>query len=652
MATSIPLRADDLRERRVPAVEFIRRYYRRVANRQFVTAWGMLPRRVRRHLGPFANWKAGHRRSLGVSLLSARARSSGSRAVVRIHLRARDRDACTGRVVRQYFRGQWVLAPRRGAWVAAKVSVRKTGAPRVRLSKAECAPPPSSGPGPGPSPRRQLPGLQPCLPPGPDVDCAGGEGNGPRYVEGPVSVTGSDPYDLDSDGDAWQQPRGATPLLDRGIRKLSPVQAARWRERLDYEARLVTPTILPLELPGDASEGLRKVAAGWARLVALRDRDRWGDEQGLGSAAVPWPRRERPRALRVDRQVRDPQATRRGHHMSRAEARGGGGPRRACRRATGSHCGDYVDEYLARMESGALRLKSGRPYKSSSIGHRSRPARPLQGRARRPSARVQSSATRRSAGPSATERKQYALQSVMRLFSLAVDEELLERNPFRGLMRKSEGRANQDPPTEVEMVMLLEGCLGAGGLRAAHAVANRRSPLTRNPETVGPVRARLGWHRSGSRNESESPSVCTPGELDLPKSNKVPRPRASVPSGPCGAPCRFRSEGSWSARRRAGGSVRPLLTSYWAQVQARAGTSFAVHGATKHFGVHFMKVRLGLPNHDIAFQAGWSESAVRAMVRTYAPHGHGSARADQGRRWSGATQARHKRRAVLPVERV
>jgi hypothetical protein len=45
------------------------------------------------------------------------------------------------------------------------------------------------------------PGYSPCIPPGPDVDCAGGGGNGPRYVEGPIRVTGSDPYGLDGDND-------------------------------------------------------------------------------------------------------------------------------------------------------------------------------------------------------------------------------------------------------------------------------------------------------------------------------------------------------------------------------------------------------------------------------------------------------------------
>src|SRR3546814_6760267 len=49
--------------------------------------------------------------------------------------------------------------------------------------------------------RSNCQGYSPCLPPGPDVDCAGGSGNGPRYVNGPVYVTGSDPYDLDGDGD-------------------------------------------------------------------------------------------------------------------------------------------------------------------------------------------------------------------------------------------------------------------------------------------------------------------------------------------------------------------------------------------------------------------------------------------------------------------
>ncbi|MFB2598205.1 G5 domain-containing protein [Herbiconiux sp. P17] len=40
-----------------------------------------------------------------------------------------------------------------------------------------------------------------CVPIASDVDCAGGSGNGPAYVQGPVYIVGGDPYDLDRDGD-------------------------------------------------------------------------------------------------------------------------------------------------------------------------------------------------------------------------------------------------------------------------------------------------------------------------------------------------------------------------------------------------------------------------------------------------------------------
>ena len=44
-------------------------------------------------------------------------------------------------------------------------------------------------------------GYKPCLHPASDYDCAGGSGDGPKYVKGTVKVTGSDPYGLDSDND-------------------------------------------------------------------------------------------------------------------------------------------------------------------------------------------------------------------------------------------------------------------------------------------------------------------------------------------------------------------------------------------------------------------------------------------------------------------
>lgn len=51
-----------------------------------------------------------------------------------------------------------------------------------------------------PAPSNCTDGYDPCLPPASDYDCEGGSGDGPAYT-GYVTVTGSDPYDLDADGD-------------------------------------------------------------------------------------------------------------------------------------------------------------------------------------------------------------------------------------------------------------------------------------------------------------------------------------------------------------------------------------------------------------------------------------------------------------------
>ncbi|WP_238332229.1 G5 domain-containing protein [Kribbella jejuensis] len=40
-----------------------------------------------------------------------------------------------------------------------------------------------------------------CVPIASDVDCAGGSGNGPEYVQGPIRVIGTDIYRLDADHD-------------------------------------------------------------------------------------------------------------------------------------------------------------------------------------------------------------------------------------------------------------------------------------------------------------------------------------------------------------------------------------------------------------------------------------------------------------------
>jgi hypothetical protein len=60
--------------------------------------------------------------------------------------------------------------------------------------------PPPASPAPAPS---CTAGYSPCLPQASDYDCYGGEGEGPYFTAPGITyaVTGSDPYELDRDGD-------------------------------------------------------------------------------------------------------------------------------------------------------------------------------------------------------------------------------------------------------------------------------------------------------------------------------------------------------------------------------------------------------------------------------------------------------------------
>ena len=101
-------------------------------------------------------------------------------------------------------------------------------------------------------------------------------------------------------------------------------------------------------------------------------------------------------------------------------------------------CGEYAADLLARMESGALRTKQGRPFKSSSIAE-ARGAlrrftaefgdRPLAGIERREAIRW----TENVPG--------HVVQIVVTLFGRALDEELIDRSPFRKLSWRTAGRS-------------------------------------------------------------------------------------------------------------------------------------------------------------------------------------------------------------------
>jgi len=77
------------------------------------------------------------------------------------------------------------------------VTTTTTRAPKTTTKQA---PPP-----PPPPPAEPAPSCDPnytgCVPIASDVDCAGGSGDGPAYVRGPIQVIGRDIYGLDRDHD-------------------------------------------------------------------------------------------------------------------------------------------------------------------------------------------------------------------------------------------------------------------------------------------------------------------------------------------------------------------------------------------------------------------------------------------------------------------
>ena len=190
-AESTVSRADEAEDR-------VRRFYSHVNGRRFSAAWALLSAGLRGRLGSYASWRSGYARTVGTKLNTVAVTLVGGGAVVRAAIRSRDRDVCTGRVGRRFFRVRWVLSRRGNEWVATGVTAQRVGGDRVRLRRSSCAAPkprPSSAPRPVAPPREDgcHPSYSPCVPTGRDYDC--GE------LDGPYTVRGSDPYKLDGDDD-------------------------------------------------------------------------------------------------------------------------------------------------------------------------------------------------------------------------------------------------------------------------------------------------------------------------------------------------------------------------------------------------------------------------------------------------------------------
>jgi integrase len=278
----------------------------------------------------------------------------------------------------------------------------------------------------------------------------------------------------------------------------------------------------------------------------------------------------------------------------------------------GLTCDQWADRYLTRVESGALRTKGGRTYKASSVDTARSALRAFRAEF---GDRPLGSVARPEAIDWAERVPASKVPIVVTLFELAVSEERIGRNPFRGLSRRTRGRRDDHPPTAEELDALLEAC------DVLKDYAARMRALL--------IFAAYSGMRPGELFALEWPDVDLAsnrvhvrrrlyrGRVDLPKSNRE-RTIALMPPARDALLTLPEREGLVFRAKRGGGLCQPLLTEYWGRVCARAGLDFDFYLASKHRCVHYMKVTLRLPNHVIAAQMGWSERSVEKMVETYA----------------------------------
>jgi integrase len=202
-----------------------------------------------------------------------------------------------------------------------------------------------------------------------------------------------------------------------------------------------------------------------------------------------------------------------------------------------------------------------------------------------------------------------------------VDEELLDRNPFRGLAKQGRGRSDEHPPTPEEWKRLYESCDVLGIDYAPHM---RALMVVAAYTGMRPSELRaLEW--GDIRFEAKRIYVQRreyQGVVDVPKNGRAKTIALTPPAKDAlqglpsldlppvdGRELVFRSK----AGKRLS---QPTLTAYWAQVRARAGLEHDFYLATKHLGVHLL-YKLGLSKRAIAAQMGWTEKNVEKLLRIY-----------------------------------
>ena len=207
---------------------------------------------------------------------------------------------------------------------------------------------------------------------------------------------------------------------------------------------------------------------------------------------------------------------------------------------------------------------------------------------------------------------------VVTLFNHAIveDDLPLRRNPFRGLGRRTKGRAEQPPPTDQEFDALLAGCGALGGYAPRMRALLRFAAFTlmRPGELYELEWADLDFDAMRIRKGRR----LYRGDVDEPKSGAktialTPPARDAILGQP-------RDERLVFTSKQGKRLSQATMSGYWRQVLARADLDFDFYHASKHYGVHYMWTRLSMSRRAIAAQAGWSLGTVDKMLAIY---GHG-----------------------------
>lgn len=186
---------------------------------------------------------------------------------------------------------------------------------------------------------------------------------------------------------------------------------------------------------------------------------------------------------------------------------------------------------------------------------------------------------------------------VITVLNAAVEAELIDRNPFRGLSRKGEGRKRITPLTVAQV-----DALAAAGAKHSPAIRGLVLFLAYTAVRVGEAFA-LEWDDV----DFEAGRVSIErrvyrGSLDLPKSNK-PRPIALTPPArdalltiPRTSPLVFTGK---QGKRLS----QTSFAWYWQSISAVHPTKVTPH-ELRHFAAHHLYVALGLPARVVAAQLG------------------------------------------------